>query len=283
MAQFHGNRSGEHVHGDGGVPAGVPTIGTITPTADGCVFTHSGGGTHYRIFVLAGSPGAWVSLPASPVTVIGLTANTEYTLQLSADASTVADAEDWGTLNPGVGGGGVAQEVGRADEADTAFALAGVTIKAHGRADEADTALGLAGRQIKAAGRADESDAAFALASVQVRAVGRADEADTAVALNPAVLNGVGVAVETDTAFALAAAIGPIPVGLAVETDTALALFPYVEPPAPPPAPPPSVVGGGGYGGDLKRLLRREQERDEAEVAEVAELLMALATAGVFD
>lgn len=91
--------------------SGVPTIGTITPTADGCVFTHSGGGTHYRIFVLAGSPGAWVSLPASPVTVTGLTANTEYTLQLSADASTVADAADWGTTNPGVGGGGVVDNI----------------------------------------------------------------------------------------------------------------------------------------------------------------------------
>jgi hypothetical protein len=93
-----------------GTPS-TPTVGTITPTADGCVFTHSGGGTHYRIFALAGSPGAWVSLPASPVTVTGLTANTEYTLQLSADASTVADAADWGTLNPGVGGGGVVPDL----------------------------------------------------------------------------------------------------------------------------------------------------------------------------
>jgi hypothetical protein len=90
-------------NGDG-TPS-TPTIGTITPTADGCVFTHSGGGTHYRVFVLAGSPGSWVSLGSSPVTLTGLTVNTEYTLQISGDGSTVADAENWGTLNPGSGSG----------------------------------------------------------------------------------------------------------------------------------------------------------------------------------
>jgi hypothetical protein len=113
-----------------GTPS-TPTIGTITPTADGCVFTHSGGGTHYRIFVLAGSPGAWVSLPASPVTITGLTANTEFTLQLSGDGSTVADAEDWGTLNPGVGGGGVAWAIEAPGIASTAaFGTAAVTTRA---------------------------------------------------------------------------------------------------------------------------------------------------------
>lgn len=92
-------------NGDG-VPS-TPTIGTITPAATSISFTHSGGGTHYRVYLLAGSPGAWVALGASPQSGTGLTANTEYTLELSGDGSTVADSEACGTTNPGAGGGSI--------------------------------------------------------------------------------------------------------------------------------------------------------------------------------
>ncbi len=52
----------------------------------------------------------------------------------------------------------------------------------------------------------------------------------------------------------------------------------------PPPPPPPALTaGGGGYRRDSKRRERIEQERNEAELAEVVELLMALAAAGVLD
>jgi hypothetical protein len=46
-----------------------------------------------------------VALGASPVTLTGLAANSEFTLDISDDASTVADTADFGTLNVGTGGG----------------------------------------------------------------------------------------------------------------------------------------------------------------------------------
>jgi hypothetical protein len=88
---------------------GAASIGSITPADTSITFAYSGPATHYRIFPLGGSAGAWVSIPASPVTITGLTANTEYTLQISSDGSAVADAEDTGTTNPGTGGGGFVQ------------------------------------------------------------------------------------------------------------------------------------------------------------------------------
>jgi hypothetical protein len=88
--------------------SGVPTIGIITPTADGCVFTHTGGGTHFRITPLdTGVPRAAQSLPASPVTLTGESANREFRLEVGPNATTWSDSEEWGTLNPGVGGGPV--------------------------------------------------------------------------------------------------------------------------------------------------------------------------------
>jgi hypothetical protein len=104
MAHFHGAVSGKHIHGDGSYLSG-PSIGTITATTTSITFTHANGATHYRIYLLAGSPGAWVSIPASPVTVSGLTVNTEYTLQVSGDGATASDTRNTGTTNPGTGGG----------------------------------------------------------------------------------------------------------------------------------------------------------------------------------
>ncbi len=88
-----------------GAPVG-PTIVSIVPGETSAVVTHSNGGTHYRLTTpVGGTPGAWVALGTSPVTITGLTANTEYTLDISDDESTVADSENFGTENPGSGGG----------------------------------------------------------------------------------------------------------------------------------------------------------------------------------
>lgn len=106
MTQFHGNVSGKHVHGDGSWST-APTIVSITPGATSISFTYTGGATHYRIFPLAGSPGAWVLLSSSPTNITGLTTNTEYTLQVSGDGVSLADTENTGTTNPGSGGGEV--------------------------------------------------------------------------------------------------------------------------------------------------------------------------------
>ena len=85
--------------------AGGPAISSVTPGETSVTFTYSGAATHRRGYLFGGSPGAWVSIGASPVTVTGLTANTEYTLEISADGSTVADSEAFGTTNPASGGG----------------------------------------------------------------------------------------------------------------------------------------------------------------------------------
>lgn len=85
--------------------AGVPAIDSITPSDTSVTFTYSGPATHRRVYALAGVAGSWVSIGASPVTITGLAANTEYTLEISANGSTVADSENFGTTNPGGGGG----------------------------------------------------------------------------------------------------------------------------------------------------------------------------------
>ncbi len=72
-----------------------------------------------------------------------------------------------------------------------------------GRADETDSALAIAGVQLRGAGVAAETSASLALVAVQSALVGRASEADTALALLAAGPVTVGVAEETNTAFAL--------------------------------------------------------------------------------
>lgn len=115
--------------------------------------------------------------------------------------------------------------VGRADETDTALALAAVQILAAGVATEADTSLALAAVQVQATGRSDETDAAQALAAVQLTATGRADETGAAQSLAAVQIAVVGRADETDTALELAPNVSGV-VGRADETDTALALAP---------------------------------------------------------
>lgn len=86
--------------------AGVPTLGTVTPGDTSVTFTWSGPATHYRLTPLdTGVPGSAVSIPPSPATVTGLDANREYRVEIGPNATTWTDFEDFGTNNPGTGGG----------------------------------------------------------------------------------------------------------------------------------------------------------------------------------
>jgi hypothetical protein len=210
-------------NGDG-TPS-TPTIGAITPTAGGCVFTHSGGGTHYRVFVLAGSPGSWVSLGSSPVTLTGLTVNTEYTLQISGDGSTVADAENWGTLNPGTGSGEPAVPIAlqAAEEADAAFRLFLAQVLTP--ALETDQAVQLL--QPGELQAAQETDEAVPLVLITPGAITAAEEQDQAVALLLISPIALGVAVESDAAVSLAST-GGLPGGLVRALSRTFVVYPDV-------------------------------------------------------
>lgn len=105
MAHFYGSAA-LLVYSSGSYLTAPPTpgFGTITVTASSITFAHVGS-THYRIYLTGGAAGGWVALSGSPVTVSGLTVNTPYTIDLSADGSTVAATVDTGTSNPATGGG----------------------------------------------------------------------------------------------------------------------------------------------------------------------------------
>jgi len=136
---------------------------------------------------------------------------------------------------------GLSAAVGRADESDTAAALARRKTKVTGLASETDSAQALTRRKVRAAGLASESDSAASLARRKARLaglanetdtafersagprVGRATEADTASALARRKIRAAGLASETDSAQALARRKAR-PVGLAVETSAAFAL-----------------------------------------------------------
>lgn len=113
------------VNGDGA--GGVSTIGAVTQGETSLTFAYAGSPSHYRVYETGDTPGSWVSIGASPVTVSSLTVNTPYTIEISDDGSTVADSVETGTLNPGEGGGGVGTlaDVTPASGAATAGTLAG--------------------------------------------------------------------------------------------------------------------------------------------------------------
>ncbi len=113
---------------------------------------------------------------------------------------------------------------GRADEADTAYALTRVQITAVGSATETDSATARPPVQLRATGLATTTDTAYTLAAKQILTTGRADEADTAYALT-LFLPGtpVGLASEADSAGTLAA-IQIRATGLATESNAAYAL-----------------------------------------------------------
>lgn len=80
-----------------------PVITSITAGDTSIVVAWTGTATHYRI---DGGTAAAMPDGISPDTITGLTANTEYTIELSGDdGSTWGDPVEFGTLNPGDGGG----------------------------------------------------------------------------------------------------------------------------------------------------------------------------------
>jgi acetyltransferase-like isoleucine patch superfamily enzyme len=96
-----------------GAPSWQPLFGVgplaiidVTGGSTTAVVTYSGAASFYRLD--GGSP---IALGASPATITGLTANTEYTIEISADGSTWTDPVDFGTLNPADGGGAYESEV----------------------------------------------------------------------------------------------------------------------------------------------------------------------------
>lgn len=83
--------------------------------------------------------------------------------------------------------------------------------------------------------------------------------------------------------FAFYRDISLVPSGAAALSGTFAASgdFAYSSAPVAPPTP---QGGGSGYPAtNLKRRLQRDQERNEAELDEVLDLIMALAAAGVLD
>lgn len=92
-----------------GTPSWQPLFGVgplaiidVTGGTTTAVVTYSGAASYYRL-----DGGSSIAMGASPATITGLTANTEYSIEISADGSTWADPVDFGTLNPGEGGGGL--------------------------------------------------------------------------------------------------------------------------------------------------------------------------------
>lgn len=162
---------------------------------------------------------------------------------------------------------GASAAVGRADQTDSALALARAQIRTTGRADSAVSSLALAAKIIRvvglttcsevavarglasAPGRASEADAALALTPTQIRSVGRADEASAAIALGriqtaPTGLAsnseaaqslarvataGTGRANEVGTALGLSVGGAAVPIGRADASDTALSLAPVLR------------------------------------------------------
>lgn len=89
-----------------------PTIVDIAPTENTAEITYTGVATHYRL-----NGGSGIAIGASPATITGLTANTEYTIELSPDNSTWYSSTDFGTENPagmgsGIAGGGAQHRIG---------------------------------------------------------------------------------------------------------------------------------------------------------------------------
>ena len=88
--------------GPAAVSAGDPDIVEVTSTATTATVSYTGSVTHYRL-----DGGTAVSLGASPHTITGLTADTEYTVEIGDGASTWWDLTAFGTTNPGEGGGDI--------------------------------------------------------------------------------------------------------------------------------------------------------------------------------
>ena len=109
-----------------GAPSWQPLFGVgplaiidVTGGTTTAVVTYSGAASFYRL-----DGGSSIALGASPATITGLTANTEYSIEISADGSTWADPVDFGTLNPADGGGAYESEVTAAASLSAAIQIA---------------------------------------------------------------------------------------------------------------------------------------------------------------
>jgi hypothetical protein len=70
------------------------------------VVSYSGAASYYRL-----NGGSSIGIGSSPATITGLTVNTEYTIEISADGASWSDPVNFGTLNPGNGGGSFSSTV----------------------------------------------------------------------------------------------------------------------------------------------------------------------------
>lgn len=196
-----------------GATAVSAVIVSITATDTTAEVAYSGTASHYRL-----DGGSAVSLGASPYTITGLTANTEYTLEIG-DGSTWYDSATFGTDNPGEGGGGPAVITGTLAVTETgsdASALSGAVFVAGVLAalEVGSDAAALTG-QIRVAGSlaASEtgSDTASILGAGTLPAINGSLSAtetgsDTAAGVGYVRINGTLVAVEVGSD---SASIGP--------------------------------------------------------------------------
>lgn len=88
----------------------TPTIGTIVSGDTTLTIPYSGPVTHYRVYEIGASAPAWIAVPASPIVFTGVS-NREYNVEVSGNGSSVADAKQAGTNNPGTGGGTIPSTV----------------------------------------------------------------------------------------------------------------------------------------------------------------------------
>lgn len=271
--------------------AGGLAITSITPSDTSIVVAWTGTATHYRI-----NGGTTTALPdgTSPDTLAGLTANTEYDapgLELSGDGgSTWSDPVAFGTLNPGGGGGGIpyeleVQDATHAHSADSVVLTVNATLvvqdatHAH-TADNITLTLGGTTLEVQDALHAHAADnvvLGLGYVALDVQDATHAHTADSPTLT----VNYIDLIVQD---------------ALHAHTADNVTLTGDVEPPAPPPAPTPGG-GGGGYSpgrrrgyedgeeeASTKRVLKLLRERNEkAAEAEVLEIIMALAAAGVLD
>lgn len=287
MAHFHGAVTAKHVHGDGSFGTGAPVITGITSGETSINVAWTGTATHYRI-----NGGTATALPdgTSPDTITGLTANTEYDapgLELGASSSGPwSDPVAFGTTNPGSGGGGIPTyaDITAAAGVATASTLTG---KATFRA------------AVTAAAGAATASALAGKSTARAAATPAAGTATTGTLASDGSRASITPAAGTSTTGSLAgkstARASIVPAAGASTTRT---LVPVGA--APPAAP--TLEGSGGADTRSRRrpsaadLAEQEEEafkevmdhlkrpqQAEAEEAEVLDIIMALAAAGVLD
>lgn len=79
-----------------------PVIIDVTGADTSAVLTYTGVATHYRL-----NSGSSVAIGASPYSITGLSVDTEYTIEITADEITWTVAYNFGTDNSATGGGAI--------------------------------------------------------------------------------------------------------------------------------------------------------------------------------